>query len=89
VRFFKFSSALPRPKPALVEFPATARFSNGTNWPPQGQVADAVFYVQQGKVKLTVVSEHGKEAVVAILRPGQFFWRSVSEWPSAARARAE
>ncbi len=39
----------------------------------QGQVADAVFYIQQGKVKLTVVSDQGKEAVVAILEPGQFF----------------
>src|ERR1700693_73287 len=39
----------------------------------QGDVADAVFYIQQGKVKLTVVSEQGKEAVVAILGPGHFF----------------
>jgi CRP/FNR family transcriptional regulator, cyclic AMP receptor protein len=39
----------------------------------QGQAADAVFYIQQGKVKLTVVSEQGKEAVVAILEPGHFF----------------
>jgi hypothetical protein len=39
----------------------------------QGEVADAVFYIQQGKVKLTVVSEQGKEAVVAILGPGHFF----------------
>src|ERR1700736_3529621 len=39
----------------------------------QGQVADAVFYIQQGKVKLTVISEQGKEAGVAILEPGQFF----------------
>src|SRR5450631_1368061 len=39
----------------------------------QGDVADAVFYLQNGKVKLTVLSEHGKEAVVAILEPGQFF----------------
>jgi CRP/FNR family transcriptional regulator, cyclic AMP receptor protein len=39
----------------------------------QGQIADAVFYIQQGKVKLTVVSEQGKEAVIAILGPGQFF----------------
>ena len=39
----------------------------------QGQVADAVFYLQQGKIKLTVVSEQGKEAVVAILGPGHFF----------------
>jgi CRP/FNR family transcriptional regulator, cyclic AMP receptor protein len=39
----------------------------------QGQVADAVFYIQKGEVKLTVVSEQGKEAVVAILGPGHFF----------------
>ena len=39
----------------------------------QGEVADAVFYIQQGKIKLTVVSEQGKEAVVAILGPGHFF----------------
>jgi CRP/FNR family cyclic AMP-dependent transcriptional regulator len=39
----------------------------------QGQVADAVFYIQKGKVKLTVVSEQGKEAVIAILGPGHFF----------------
>ena len=39
----------------------------------QGDVADTVFYIQTGKVKLTVLSEQGKEAVVAILQPGQFF----------------
>jgi CRP-like cAMP-binding protein len=39
----------------------------------QGDVADAVFYIQKGSVKLTVLSEHGKEAVVGILEPGQFF----------------
>jgi CRP/FNR family transcriptional regulator, cyclic AMP receptor protein len=39
----------------------------------QGQIADAVFYIQKGKVKLTVISEQGKEAVVAILGPGEFF----------------
>jgi CRP/FNR family cyclic AMP-dependent transcriptional regulator len=39
----------------------------------QGDIADTVFYIQRGKVKLTVVSEQGKEAVVAILEPGQFF----------------
>src|ERR1700704_6981240 len=39
----------------------------------QGEVADAVFYIQQGQVKLTVVSEQGKEAVVAMLGPGHFF----------------
>jgi CRP/FNR family cyclic AMP-dependent transcriptional regulator len=39
----------------------------------QGDVADAVFYVQEGKLKVTVISEQGKEAVVAILGPGDFF----------------
>jgi CRP/FNR family transcriptional regulator, cyclic AMP receptor protein len=39
----------------------------------QGEVADAVFYIQQGNIKFIVLSEHGKEAVVAILGPGHFF----------------
>src|SRR5271156_2005017 len=39
----------------------------------QGDPADAVFYIQKGKIKLTVVSERGKEAVVGILEPNHFF----------------
>jgi CRP/FNR family transcriptional regulator, cyclic AMP receptor protein len=39
----------------------------------QGSEADAVFYIQRGNIKLTVVSEQGKEAVVGILEPGHFF----------------
>jgi CRP/FNR family cyclic AMP-dependent transcriptional regulator len=39
----------------------------------QGDVAGTTFYIQKVRVKLTVLSEHGKEAVVAILEPGQFF----------------
>jgi CRP/FNR family transcriptional regulator, cyclic AMP receptor protein len=39
----------------------------------QGEPADAVFYIQSGRVKLTVVSERGKEAVVAVLGRGDFF----------------
>jgi CRP-like cAMP-binding protein len=39
----------------------------------QGDAADAVFYIQRGKVKVTVVSEHGKEAIVAILGTNKFF----------------
>ena len=39
----------------------------------QGDVADAVFYIQKGRIKLTVVSERGKEAVVGILGPNHFF----------------
>jgi CRP/FNR family transcriptional regulator, cyclic AMP receptor protein len=38
----------------------------------QGEIASEVFYIQQGTVKLTVFSKQGKEAVVAILGPGQF-----------------
>ena len=38
----------------------------------QGDPADSVFYIQSGKVKVTVVSEQGKEAVVAILGPNEF-----------------
>ena len=39
----------------------------------QGEVADSVFYIQKGKVKVVVLSEQGKEAVVGILEAGQFF----------------
>jgi CRP-like cAMP-binding protein len=39
----------------------------------QGDTADAVFYVQAGRVKLTVLSQQGKEAVVGILDHGSFF----------------
>jgi len=39
----------------------------------QGEVADTVFFIQEGKVKLTVLSELGKEAVVGIFAEGQFF----------------
>jgi CRP/FNR family transcriptional regulator, cyclic AMP receptor protein len=39
----------------------------------QGDSADAVFYIQAGKIKLTVVSKIGKEATLGILGEGQFF----------------
>jgi CRP/FNR family transcriptional regulator, cyclic AMP receptor protein len=39
----------------------------------QGEPSDSVFYIQSGKVKQTVLSEHGKEAVVALLGTGDFF----------------
>ena len=39
----------------------------------QGDAADAVFYIQEGKVKLTVVSKIGKEATLGILSGGEFF----------------
>ena len=39
----------------------------------QGDSSDSVFYIQQGKVKLTVVSKTGKEATIGILNEGDFF----------------
>ena len=39
----------------------------------QGDAADAVFYIQEGKVRLTVVSNIGKEATLGILSEGEFF----------------
>src|SRR5665213_1810495 len=48
-------------------------FQKNDNVFAQGDVADGVFYIQKGKIKLTVISKHAKEAVVGILGPGQFF----------------
>jgi CRP-like cAMP-binding protein len=39
----------------------------------QGDAADSVFYIQQGRIKVLVVSEQGKEAAIGILESGQFF----------------
>jgi len=39
----------------------------------QGDACDAVFYIQTGKVRLTVVAKNGKEATIGILNPGAFF----------------
>jgi CRP-like cAMP-binding protein len=51
----------------LMDFPdGQAVFS-------QGDSADAVYYIQKGKLRLTVVSKQGKEAIIAILTAGNFF----------------
>jgi CRP-like cAMP-binding protein len=42
----------------------------------QGELADRVFFIRKGKVKITVLSEHGKEAVIGIFATGQFFGES-------------
>jgi len=39
----------------------------------QGDAADTIYYLQRGRLKVVVISEQGKEAVVGILEPGQFF----------------
>jgi CRP/FNR family cyclic AMP-dependent transcriptional regulator len=48
-------------------------FEKGATVFAQGDAADAVFYVQKGKIKLTVVSQTGKEATVGVLGEGSFF----------------
>ncbi len=49
------------------------RFAKNQKIFSQGEVADTLFFIQEGKVKLTVLSELGKEAVVGIFAEGQFF----------------
>src|SRR5271166_5217742 len=50
----------------------TEKYRKGQVVFAQGTPADAVFYIQKGKTKLTIVSAQGKEAVVAILGAGDF-----------------
>lgn len=50
-----------------------AKYRKGQRIFRQGEPADAVFYVQEGEVKVCVISEQGKEAVVALHRKGDFF----------------
>ena len=50
-----------------------ARYEKGGTVFAQAEPADAVFYIQKGKVKIAVTSDQGKEAVVALLGVGDFF----------------
>jgi CRP/FNR family transcriptional regulator, cyclic AMP receptor protein len=50
-----------------------ARYERGQSVFRQGDVADAVFYIQDGKVQITVISEQGKEGVIGMLDAGEFF----------------
>jgi CRP/FNR family cyclic AMP-dependent transcriptional regulator len=52
----------------------------------QGDAADAIFYIQKGKVRLTVVSKIGKEATLGILNEGEFFGKVA--WPDSLYAWA-
>jgi CRP/FNR family cyclic AMP-dependent transcriptional regulator len=58
---------------SVSEGTTITKYRKGQTVFSQGDAADAVFYLQAGKLKLSVVSEQGKEAVVAILGPGSFF----------------
>lgn len=78
--------ARPADKPAEISSPGLNAFLNyiggersivayrpGQTVYLQGDAADAVFYIQKGKIQLTVVSTQGKQGVVAILGAGEFF----------------
>ena len=54
----------------------------------QGDAADAMFYVEAGNVKLTVLSKRGKKAVIAILRQGDFFGEGCLGSPSVRMSTA-
>ncbi|WP_291861828.1 Crp/Fnr family transcriptional regulator [Bradyrhizobium sp.] len=58
---------------------AIERYSRNQKIFSQGDVAGSVFFIQKGKVKVTVLSEHGKEAVVGIFSEGQFFGEACLE----------
>jgi CRP/FNR family transcriptional regulator, cyclic AMP receptor protein len=51
----------------------TTQYEGNENIFVQGDAADSVFFIQEGRVKVTVTSDHGKEAVVGIMAEGQFF----------------
>jgi CRP/FNR family transcriptional regulator, cyclic AMP receptor protein len=51
----------------------TGKYKRGEVVFLQGDPAEAVFYIQKGRVQITVLSKQGKEGVVAVLGPGEFF----------------
>jgi CRP/FNR family cyclic AMP-dependent transcriptional regulator len=52
---------------------ALSKYRKNQNVFSQGELADAVFYIQKGKLKVSVVSDRGKEAIVSILGANDFF----------------
>jgi CRP/FNR family cyclic AMP-dependent transcriptional regulator len=67
---------------------STREYENKENVFKQGDVADAMFYVQAGDVKLTVLSKRGKKAVIAIFRQGDFFGEGCLGTPSLRMSSA-
>src|SRR3984885_1544209 len=55
----------------------------------QGDIADTILFIQKGKVKITVLSEHGKEAVVGIFAEGQFFGEACLEGEALRTATSQ
>jgi len=68
---------------------AVERYARNQKIYSQGDAADEVFFIQKGKVKLTVLSEHGKEAVVGIVEEGQFFGEACIEGAERRNASSQ
>jgi len=66
----------------------TREFRNNELIFTQGDVADAMFYVEAGDVKLTVLSKRGRKAVIAIFRQGDFFGEGCLGTPSSRMSSA-
>ena len=68
------------PQAVLAKFGERSTVSHSTGHETvfsQGDAADTDFYIQKGRVKVVVLSEQGKEAVVGIFEPRQFFGKGV------------
>ncbi len=70
-RHTAFDADLFLDNPALSKH--VVHFERGESIFTQGDPADSVFYIRKGAVKLSVVSKQGREAVIAIVEPGDFF----------------
>jgi CRP-like cAMP-binding protein len=67
---------------------STREYANKAAIFAQGDVADAMFYVEAGDVKLTVLSKRGKKGVIAIFRQGDFFGEGCLGTPSLRMSSA-
>jgi CRP/FNR family transcriptional regulator, cyclic AMP receptor protein len=68
----KADFAVPSLLGKIVQGKALLEFSKGANLFRQGEEADAIYFIQTGKVRLTVASNQGKKAVLAMMGPRDF-----------------
>jgi CRP/FNR family transcriptional regulator, cyclic AMP receptor protein len=67
---------------------STVKYTRGETIFRQGDLADAIFYIQTGSVQITVVSEQGKEGIIAMLGAGEFFGERCIAGPCLQRGTA-
>ena len=70
------------------EAPSSREYASGSVVFSQGEAADAVFYIRSGKVKLSLLSPRGKEAIIALLETGDFFGEGALAGQAARMATA-